>query len=30
MNMICIKSFVTERAIDFITILDEDFSRHCY
>ena len=28
--MICVKSFVTERAVDFITILEEDFPRHCF
>ena len=28
--MISVKSFVTERAVDFITILEEDFPRQCY
>ena len=28
--MISIKSFVIERAIDFIMILEEDFPRQCY
>ena len=27
--MICVKSFVIERAVDFITILEEDFPRQC-
>ena len=27
--MICIKSFVTELAVDFITNLKEDFPRQC-
>ena len=27
--MICIKSFVIESAVDFITILEEDFPRQC-
>ena len=25
-----VKGFVTERAVDFITILEGDFSRQCY
>ena len=29
-NMICIQSFVTERAVDFITILEQDFFRQYY
>ena len=28
--MIRINSFVIERAVDFITILEEDFPRQCY
>jgi len=28
--MISVKSFVIERAVDFITILEEDFPRQCY
>ena len=28
--MISVKSFVTERAVDFTTILEEDFPRQCY
>ena len=28
--MISVKSFVIERAVDFITILEEDFPRECY
>ena len=28
--MIRMKSFVTERAVDFITILEEDFPRQCF
>ena len=28
--MIRIKVFVTERAIDFVMILEEDFPRQCY
>ena len=28
--MISVKRFVTERAVDFITILEEDFPRQCY
>ena len=28
--MISFKGFVIERAVDFITILEEDFSRQCY
>ena len=28
--MISVESFVIERAIDFITILEEDFPRQCY
>ena len=27
--MIRIQGFVIERAVDFITILEEDFPRHC-
>ena len=30
MNMIRVKGFVTERAVDFITILEEDIPRHRY
>ena len=30
MNMISAKSFVIEHAVDFITILEEDFPRQCY
>ena len=30
MNMICVNSFVPEHAVDFITILEEDFLRQCY
>ena len=30
MNMINVKSFVIEHAIDFIMILEEDFPRQCY
>ena len=30
MNMICIKSSVIEHAVDFITVLEEDFPRQCY
>ena len=30
MNMISVKSFVIERAVDSITILEEDFPRQCY
>ena len=30
MNMIRVKSFAIERAVDFITILEEDFPRHRY
>ena len=30
MNMNSFKSFVIERAIDFITILEVDFPQHCY
>ena len=30
MNMICIKHFVIECAVDFIMILEEDFPRQCY
>ena len=29
MNMISVKGFVIESAIDFITVLEEDFPRHC-
>ncbi len=28
--MIRVKSFVIKRAVDFITILEEDFPRQCY
>ena len=28
--MISVKGFVTERAVDFITNLEEDFPRQCY
>ena len=28
--MISVKRFVTERAVDFITILEEDFPRQCF
>ena len=28
--MISVKSFVIKRAVDFITILEEDFPRQCY
>ena len=28
--MIRIQRFVTEPAVDFITILDEDFAKQCY
>ena len=28
--MIIVKSFVIERAVDLITILEEDFPRQCY
>ena len=30
MNMISVQSFVIEHAIDFITILEEDFPRQYY
>ena len=30
MNMISVKSFVIEHAVDFITILEEDFPRQRY
>ena len=29
-NIICVKCFVIERALDFIRILEEDFPRQCY
>ena len=30
MNMISVKRFVIEHAVDFITILEKDFPRQCY